>query len=256
MTAIDLEGVVTAAGLIGLRVGGLMLFAPFFSNQSILPQVKVTLTVLLTVLLYPAMHLPMLHLTLAQLLPLAMSEMIVGLLLGLAVTAVFDAAQLAGYVLSIQMGFSLASMFDPTTQADTPIISVFYQTMTMLIFLRMDVHYWLLRGVAHSFSYLPPGTATLHGAAVGLLMQQASGIFLAGIQIAAPVLAATMIADLTLGFIGRASPQLPVMMIGLSVKTVLGVTVIIATLAMWPTMLEHYFGAAVSTGERLMHLSQ
>lgn len=251
---INLEQIVAAAAMVGMRVTGLLLFAPFLGNQSVPPRIKAMLALSLTALLYPAVAKTQGPIALSRLPLIAASELLVGLVLGIAVNLVFDALQLAGHVLGVQMGFSLASLMDPQTQADTPVLAVFYQTMALLIFLRMDVHYWLLRGLTNSFHYLPPGSATLRGAAAELIVRQASGIWFAGVQIAAPVLAATMIADFVLAFVGRASPQLPVMFIGLSVKTVLGLLVVIATISFWPGMLERYYGDALATGERALHL--
>jgi flagellar biosynthetic protein FliR len=251
---INLEEMIAAAAMVGMRITGLMIFAPFLGNQSVPPRIKAMLALSLTALLYPAVARGQASLDITRLPQMAISELLVGLLMGLCVNAVFDALQLAGHVLGVQMGFSLASLMDPQTQADTPVLSVFYQTMALLIFLRLDVHYWLLRGLTNSFDYLPAGTATLSGGATELMLRQASGIWYSGVQIAAPVLAATMIADFVLAFVGRASPQLPVMFIGLSVKTVLGLFVVLATISLWPSMLERYYGEALATGERALHL--
>jgi flagellar biosynthetic protein FliR len=251
---INIVELIAAAFMVGMRITGLLLFAPVLGNQSVPVNIKAMLALGLTALLYPAVARGHAQLQWTQLPQMAISELLIGLLLGLSINCVFDALQLAGHSLGVQMGFSLASLIDPQTQADTPVLSVFYQTMALLIFLRLDVHFWLLRGLARSFEYLPPGSATLHGAAAELMLRQASAIWFCGVQIAAPVLAATMIADFVLAFVGRASPQLPVMFIGLSVKTVLGLFVAIATISLWPGMLERYYAQALATGERALHL--
>ena len=61
----------------------------------------------------------------------------------------------------MQAGFSLVSILDPQTQADSPVISTFIQLITLVIFLQLNVHHWLLRGLAASFAYLPPGSVVL-----------------------------------------------------------------------------------------------
>ncbi len=93
-------------------------------------------------------------------------------------------------------------------------LAVFSQTIAMLIFLQLDVHHWLVRALAASFAYLPAGAAR-HRRLTRQLLHAAGGIWLAGVQIAAPVLAATLVADMVLGFLGKASPQLPVLFLGL-----------------------------------------
>jgi len=76
------------------------------------------------------------------------------------------------------------------------------------------------------------------------------------VQVAIPVLLATILTDIALGFVGRASPQLPVLFVGISVKSVVAFLVVIGTLRFWPGLLEKYFGEALATSEQLMHLAR
>jgi flagellar biosynthesis protein FliR len=257
MTGLELEPVICAVLYTGMRISGLMLFAPFFGSTAVPPRVKLGLTVVLTALLYPVYGPSRLEASGAGgWLAIALSEAMIGLLLGLAVQLIFDAAQFAGQVMGIQMGFSLVNIIDPQTEVDNPILAIFYQLLTLWIFLQLDVHHWLLRGVARSFSYMPPGTLHFRVTDAVHWMAAASGIWLAGVQIAAPALVATLLADVTLGFLGKASPQLPVLFIGLSVKSVLGMVVLIAALPLLPRLLEKHFADAVGLSEQLLHLSR
>jgi flagellar biosynthetic protein FliR len=126
----------------------------------------------------------------------------------------------------------------------------------LLIFLQLNVHHWLLRALVRSFAYLPPGGTHATLAMAGGLLQAAGGIFLAGVQIAAPSLVATLIADMALGFLGKASPQLPVLFIGLAVKNLVGLSVLIAAIAYWPRVFSQQFVLAIRTAEHLLHLAR
>jgi flagellar biosynthetic protein FliR len=186
----------------------------------------------------------------------ALSEMMIGALLGLSLSFVFDAAQMAGQSMGLQVGFSLVNVIDPQSQVETPVLATLHQLIVLLIYLQLDVHHWLLRGLAHSFEYLPVSTLNLSGAVVERLLHAAGGILLAGVQIAAPVLLATMAADITLGFIAKASQQLQVLFVGMSVKTVLAMLVWIAALRFWPAIFERYFVRGINLGEQLLHLAR
>jgi flagellar biosynthesis protein FliR len=253
---LHLDQILAGLVFVGARVGGLMTFAPFFGSGSMPMRIKAGFVVAVTLLLYPAAGLPRIPLELWSHAQLMLSEAVIGILFGLAAQFVFDAAQLAGQILGIQMGFSLVSIIDPQTQADTPVLSIFHQMVVLLIFLQMDVHHWLLRGVAASFVYLPPGSAGATMGATSELLRAAGGIWLAGVQIAAPVLLATMLADIGLGFLGKASPSLPVLFFGLSIKSVLGLVVLVAGMASWPRFFERHFADAIAMGERLLHLAR
>jgi len=247
---------ITLLGLasVGIRISGLLVFAPFFGSDAIAPRIKIGLIVALTALLYPVCGLGGLGLTGSAMLRVAVGELLVGLLIGLSVQLVFEAAQFAGQLMGVQVGFSLVNILDPNTHVDTPVLSLFSQTIVMLIFLRLGMHRCLLRGVAASFAYLPAGATSLPGSVAQELLKAAGGIWLAGVQIAAPLLITTLLADLVLGFLGKASPQLPVLFLGLSVKSLVGLTVLAVALKYWPGTFEQQFNQAARSAEQMLHL--
>jgi len=253
---LHLEELLAAAVFTGARVSGLMVFCPFLGSNAVPIPVKAGLTLLLTILVHP-LHGPMgLALGSWQWASVAVGEAMIGLVLGLVANFMFESALLAGQVLGVQIGYSLANVFDPQSQADTPVLSEFHQMAALLIFLQLDVHHWLLRSLVRSFTYLPPGGAAVSLALTTELLHAAGGIFLAGVQIAAPSLAATLVADVALGFLGKASPQLPVMFIGLAVKNILGLTVMIGAVAYWPRLFNQQFVRMIQLSERLLHLAR
>jgi flagellar biosynthesis protein FliR len=250
-----LDQLLAAAVFVGARVAGLMVFCPFFASNAIPSPLKAAFTLLVTALLYP-LHAPLqLNVGAGQWVGVAASEVMVGLALGLAANFMMEAPLLAGQILGVQMGYSLAALFDPNTQAETPVLGELHQLGALLIFLQFNVHHWLLRAVVRSFVYLPPGAAPASFAATSTLLHAAAGIFLAGVQIAAPALAATLIADVGLGFLGKASPQFPVMFIGLAVKNLLGLAMLIGVMAYWPHSFSDRFAQSIAFAERLLHLS-
>jgi len=255
MIEIPLIAMITAALTIGVRLTGLMLFAPFFGSAVIPARVKAIFVFALTILLFPAaghMNLPQ---TLSGWPMLIFTEFVIGVGMGVATNLVFEAAQLAGQVLGVQMGYSLVNILDPQTQVDTTVVSVFYQSIVMLLFLRMDVHFWLLRAVCKSFLYLPPGTAHISGLFTLSVFKTVGSLFGLGIQIAAPVLSATLAADIVLGLLGKASPQMPLMLLGPAVKSLLGLSILFATLKYWPDLFSRLFMDSMSKGEQLLHLA-
>jgi len=256
METLHLDALVAAVMFAGVRIGGLMLFAPFFSSGSIPLQVKAALTVALTALLYPVYGAVRLETSALGWVQVLTGEAVVGLLLGLTLQFIMEAAQMAGQFLGVQAGFSLVTILDPQTQADTPVISTFNQLLALLIFLELNVHHWLLRGLAASFVYLPPGSVILNLKVTTSLLQAAGAIWLVGLQITAPVVVATLLIDVTLGFLAKSSPQIPILFLGLSIKTVVALTVLSGTLILWPKLFEHHFAAGISLGERLLHLAK
>lgn len=241
--------------LIGTRVAGLMIFGPFFGHGAIPARVKAVLVIAITAALCPVYSVPAGILTVSSW-PLTVGrELMIGIGVGAATNFAFEAALLAGQVVGIQMGYSLVNILDPQTQVDTTVMSVFHQTVAYLIFLELDVHHWILRAIARSFQYLTPGPMNLDPGFSLALLHGAASILGTGLQIAAPVLAATLIADLILGFLGKASPQMPLMLLGPALKSVLGIGVLMSTVHYWPALFDRYFTNSMSFTERLLHLA-
>jgi len=255
MNELHLDQLLSAAVFTGARVSGLMVYCPFLSSDAISTEVKAALTLLITALLYPLRGPLQLDFHAWQWAGIALSEGVIGLLLGLTANFMLEAPMLAGQILGVQMGYSLATLFDPQTQADTPVLAEFHRLAALLIFLACDVHHWVLRAIVRSFSYLPAGAALSNGAVAAGLLHAASAIFLAGLQIAGPGLVATLVADVALGFLGKASAQLPVLFVGLAIKNLVGLAILVAIVAYWPNGFSQRFAESIAAGERLMRLA-
>jgi len=255
MIQIPLLTIVSGLLTIGVRLTGLMLFAPFFGSVVIPARVKAILVLSITVLLFPTVGHDLASSTLATWPLIVFMEFLIGVGMGIATNIVFEAAQMAGQVLGVQMGYSLVNILDPQTHVDTTVVSLFYQSIVMLLFLRMDVHYWLLRAIGNSFLYMPVGTMHIGSLFTMAVVKTVGQIFGLGIQIAAPVLSATLVAAIVLGLLGKASPQLPLMLLGPSIKSMLGIFILIATLKYWPDLFRRLFLDSLANGEHLLHLA-
>ncbi len=251
-----LETVVGRVLIVGARLSALMVFAPFFSSATISPRVKAGLTVALTALVYPVVAGDLPALSGPRGWQVAGGELVVGLIMGITLQFVFEGVELAGQIVGFQVGHSLANLINPLADVETPILSIFYQAVALLIFLQLDVHHWVLRGLVKSFQYCPPGMVVASPMLAERIWRAAGGMLIMAVQVAIPTLLATILIDVSLGFLGRASPQLPVLFVGISVKSVVAFLVIVGTLRFWPGLLERYFGEALATSEQLMHFAR
>ncbi len=253
MNGFSLQEWLIAYLIIAMRMSGLVLFAPFFGSMAVSPRLKATLVLATSALFFPMLLPSMAHLRASSWPTLVLSETVIGAALGIATNLVFDAVQMAGQILSTQMGFSLVNLLDPQTQVESTVIALFHQTIAMLVFLKLDVHLWLLRAVGRSFELLPPGSAHISGLFTLTVVRAAGEIFTLGIQMAAPVLSATFLTDIVLALLGKASPQAPIMLIGVPIKTMLGLCLLFFSLRYWPAMLDRLFLHSMDLSDRLLH---
>jgi flagellar biosynthetic protein FliR len=250
----SLEKTLLAWMIAGTRVTGLIVAAPFFGSLSVPVRVKIGLGLVFTMMMAPLVSTPGPGLAASGLVALLAGEAAIGFFLGFTLQIVFEAASVAGNALGIQMGYSLASVINPQSQADSPVLATFHELIVLLLFIQLEVPHWLLRGLVRSFDYLPPGNFVLSGSAMTMFLHFTSGLWVAAVQIAAPVLVATVFTDVALGFLGKASPQLPVLIVGLSFKSMLGMVVLCGAIALWPRFFDSRFELAVEMSERILRL--
>lgn len=240
----------------GSRVTGLLMVAPFLGSAAVPARIKIGLAFLLTLFLVPLVPPPSPALPAPALVLLMLGEFAIGFFLGFTLQLLFQAAQVAGQVCGVQMGFALASIINPDSEADSAVLSTSYEELiVLLLFIQLSVPQWLLRGLARSFDYLPPGHFSLTWPATSALPEFAGGMWVAGVQIAAPVLVPTLFADVALGFLGKASPQLPVLFVGLSIKSLLGLALLGGAVAFWPHFFAARFERAMEASERVLRLA-
>jgi len=255
--ALPIERTLAVGMIAGARVTGLLVVAPFLGSAGVPARIKIGLAFFLTLFMAPLVPAPPATLTAPALIALLLGEFAIGFLLGFTLQLIFEAGQVAGQVCGVQMGFSLASVINPdNSQADSAALSTFYELIVLLLFIQLGVPHWLLRGLARSFAYLPPGHLSLTLPAVHALFQFAAAMFVSGLQIAAPVLVASLFADVALGFIGKASPQLPVLFVGISLKNLLGLALMCGAVAYWPRFFDARFGRALDASERILQLAR
>jgi len=254
--AIPIERTLAAWMIAGSRVTGLLVVAPFLGSAAVPPRIKIGVAFLLTLFMVPLVPATAPVLSGPALVVLLLGEFAIGFLLGFTLQLIFEAGQIAGQVCGVQMGYSLASIVNPdNSQADSAVLSTFYELIVLLLFIQLSVPHWLLRGLARSFAYLPPGHVSLTWPAVSTLLEFVAGMWVAGLQIAAPVLVASLFADVALGFIGKASPQLPVLFVGISLKNLLGLALLCGAVAYWPRLFDTRFGRALDASERILKLA-
>jgi flagellar biosynthetic protein FliR len=247
----DWPGYLSAGVLVLIRLSGLMVFAPILSSGAITPQAKAGLVLAMTILLAPVVAAlpgarPVLDFT------AVLGELGVGLTLGLALMMLNEALNFAGTVMGFEFSFSLVSLLDPNTMIETPVLGQMLGWLGILVILGAGLHRTMIMAVMRSFSVVPVGNAAVQGHTGVALSSMASGLFLAGLQLAAPVLAAALTVEVTVALIGRLSPQLPVLVVSIPLKAIASYVVLIASLAVWPGWIERHFNALLDAASKLV----
>lgn len=226
--------------LVFIRVSGIVAFAPPFNSSAIAPRIKAALVIAVSLLLIPVVSaLP--HTASDLSIEAILGEVAIGLLIGISLAFLNEAILFAGALMGMSFSFSLANLMDPNSLVETPVIGTILSWIGTLVLLSSGLHRVLLASVMRSFIAVPPGSAMMKMFAIRTLVEMAGGIFLAGVQLAAPVLAATVAVEIGMALIGRVAPALPVQVLSIPVKTLLSYAVLIGALAIWPRWIEAHF---------------
>jgi flagellar biosynthetic protein FliR len=215
-------GQATMVFLVMLRCTGLVFTAPIFGHHTLPTLLKFGLAAALAVALATGASANAGSLPLYAAAPL---ELVIGVALGYILTMGFEAIEIGGRVISIQLGLSLGSVFSPTEQEPSTALDPFFSVLAGLTFLAMGLHLAVVRVLANSFVVYPVGG----GWPADLSQTGAQTIALAlelGVRVALPVALVLLLVELSVALLARAIPQINVFILGLPLKMLVGFVVL------------------------------
>ena len=233
------------------RMSGLVVFAPFFSSPALPSRAKAVFVAATALLLAPAASAqpnahPELHLS------GVLGELAVGLVYGIVLAFLNEMLLFAGQIAGMQLSFSMVNLLDPTSSIETPLMGDLFQLMGTLVLLAAGLDRIILASLIRSFHAVPLGRFSMTPMTVKDVVLAPAGLFLAGMELAAPLLAATMLIEITLALLSKLSPQLPVTLLTVPLKTLVGFVVLAGALALWPRFIESRFGSLLDVAEQLL----
>ncbi len=241
----------SAMTLVMVRISGIIAFAPFFSSSALPVRIKVVFTLAVAYLLAP----------LVSSLPYAsadisfsaiVGELAVGLVYGLTIALLNEMLLFAGQVVGLQFSFSLVNLLDPASSIQTPLMGELFQLMGTLVIITAGLDRILLASMMRSFRAVPLGSFGITSMTTTGIVHAAGGVFLAAVELASPVLAATLLVEVAVSLLGKLSPQLPVMSLTVPLKTLTGFALLMAALDLWPRFIEARFDVLLNFAEELL----
>jgi flagellar biosynthetic protein FliR len=171
-------------------------------------------------------------------------NVVVGAIIGYMAQLITIAIDSGAEMINMQMGLSSATALDPTTSSQVSILTKMISLMGILIFINLGGVYWLFKALLRSFEIFPLYSAHVPLAQLvkmDLLIKMSSNTLYMGLQIASPVLMATLAQDIILGVISRTAPQVNVFQLSFLFKPVLGAAIMVWILPMLMNIIEDYF---------------
>ncbi len=231
--------------LILVRVSCFVFVAPFFSMQGSPRQVRIGLSFFTALLIYEVVtpaEIPITYSTVTGYAAIVLKEAIVGLLLGFGTTLCTSIVNFAGSVIDMEVGLSMATVFDPATKQNTSITGAFYQYVLLMMMIATGMYRYLLDALADSFILIPVNGAVFRqDSLLATMISFMSDYIIIGFRICLPVFCVMMLLNAILGVLAKVSPQMNMFAVGIQLKIVVGLSVIFFTVGMLPGASDFVF---------------
>ena len=217
--------------LITGRMTGCVLFNPLLGRRGLPGIVKAGFILMLSACVFvmtPAnIQMPNTLLGLALMFGL---ELLLGYILGVIINFFFYVPLLAGSVIDMQMGLSMASTYDPASGIQVTATSNLLNVLMSLLFFVANGHHTLIRIFAASGYVVPYGNVTLGTNLYGALLEVFINCTILGVKLCMPILAAEMMGQVGMGILMKVIPQINVFAINIELKVIVGLVLILVLL--------------------------
>lgn len=226
------------------------LFAPKGNPVVVKVGLAVALSLFLTPLLAPTVQVP--TSTAAFALSVA-GQIAVGLALGLLTALVLAAVDVAGGLADYASGFSYGAILDPVSGAQSAAFARLTSVTFMALLMVTEGYRTIFAGFVTSFRSLPVDHApSLAAGTADVLGGALSGIFVAALQIGAPLLGVLFLTEVALAICSRFVPQANAMTVGLPVKSLVSMAAAGTMLALLPGHVLSIVEPAVRIGGQVL----
>lgn len=248
VTAAQLDAWLAAAMFPLARLLGLFSSAPVFSNRGVSVRVRLAIGLGVALALLPAMPaMPVMAPGSGVGLAVFAQQIFIGIAIGFMMRIVFAAVDMAGALIGMQMGLSFAVFFDPDSGGQTAVVSDFLGLVTTLLFLAVNGHLLLIDVTVKSFEWLPVGVEPVHALGWGYVARAGATVFASGLLLSLPIVAVLLVANIALGVLTRAAPQLNLFAVGFPVTLTAGFIGLVLTLTSFAPVLQSLFERGMDT---------
>lgn len=227
--------------LVFLRVSAVLAVFPVFSARNFPVQLRLALGAFIAALISPALPADAIGGgDLWHVVGVMMMEVGIGLLIGFASRMIFFALDLAGTVISTEIGLAMPAGMNPLSEAQTVVPGMILYYLAAMLWLSLDMHHWMLAGLQKSYAYLPIGGPHLSELLLSDIVDRTSQTFVIALQLAAPVMAVSFIISVVFSVLARAVPQMNVFTESFTIRILVGLIVFGLTMELMAQHITNY----------------
>ncbi|MCF6202556.1 MAG: flagellar biosynthetic protein FliR [Methylococcaceae bacterium] len=210
-----------------IRIGSMFISIPIFSIRALPAKIRVIVALFITLVVVPLLPSPPnIEIFSYQGFMVALQQLVIGLSTGFVLQMVFSVMLLGGQSIAYSMGLGFASMVDPASGVQVPVVSQVFIVSANLMFLSVNGHLLLIEMLVESFNTLPVGIIGLNLNDLWSIISWSSQIFAGGVLLAMPIMAALLFVNISFGVAARAAPQIQIFAVGIPITIMLGLVLI------------------------------
>ncbi len=196
--------------LLFVRVGAVLWLLPVFGEEAVPGRLRLMIAIGMTAGLWGILGSVLLPLGVDRegLIGLVLAELLVGGAIGMVVRIMFQAAAMAGSIVSLQIGLSSLLIHDPAQGGQAPLLSKFVSSVATLVCLSTGVHRLWIGALVRSYAMFPPGRLPPAADFAGLAVTVVGKAMMLGIGMAAPMLVYGLVLNVAMGMAVRLAPAI------------------------------------------------
>lgn len=213
-----------------MRIVGLVFSAPLFSHNSIPVLAKIFLALIIAYITFLTIDKTKINaeINLITLTLYSMRELITGIIIGYVMNFIFWGVSYAGTYIGFDMGLMLAEMLNPMEEIQNNVIGEILYYTSILIFILINGHHYVISGVVASFKVIPIGKYVINDSVYQLLIKYSFIVFIIAIKIASPIIVSFFLIHVAESIIARVIPQIQIMFVSQPLKSGIGILLLIA----------------------------
>lgn len=228
--------------LILVRITSFVFIAPFFGMSNTPQRTKLGLSIFLSLIFYNILpDKTVEYTTLFEYTAIVFKEAVAGLLIGFSAYVCSTIIFFSGRMIDMDIGLSMASMFDVTTKQQATITGSIYNYFILMLLLVSDMHVFLISAVKDSFTLIPIGELNINSTMYETMIGFLTSYFVIGFRIVLPIFIAILVLNCALGIMTKIAPQIHMFAIGIQIKVLGGLVILFLTISLLPTIANYIF---------------
>lgn len=236
--------------LVLVRMSAFVVTWPVFGVEMVPGPLKILLAVVMSILIFPNLKLQPENFNVSldslYIVVHIVKEAFLGMALGFLGRIFFYTLNVAGEIITVSMGISSAQLFNPAVGGQTTATTQFLIGLATLFFLAIQGHHLFLMALHQSFELVPVYKSGISLVSFGNFAQIVQDVSVMGLKMSSPVLVAILLMNIVMALVGRAVPQINVLITSLPVNILIGFLVMLVALPLFLNQMNSFLELSAS----------